>query len=310
MNKKQKIIISVFIFIVLGIVFGFIYANRTEDIRQSQSIIAGAETDDFEEFRGKNYNTDLQTVVFLGIDNNQEVEERSYGYAGQSDAIFVYVMNTKTNQARLLQLSRDTMVDLDLYDINGEFYTSSKGQLALQYAYGDGREQSCIITSEKISQILNNIPIQAYVSFDMGGISQVSEAFGGIDLVLDEDFTDIDSSFVKGEKVHLEGDILETFIRRRDLDATGSNEARMNHHREILEAFLKKDIDNPSKVLEAANPYMVSNLKLSEIEHLLDSNIDEDVIVVPGKMVSGQKHDEFYMDEEELEKIILDLFYQ
>lgn len=310
MLNKTRIIITSFILVILIGIIVFLLSNKVEKIIQKDSVLTEDISQDFESFHGFDYNTDLQTIVLLGIDNNQTVMEHTNGYSGQSDAIFVYVMNVKNDTGKLLQISRDTMVDLDVYDINGEYFSQKKGQIAMQYAYGDGKEESCILASERISELLNHIPIQAYISFDMGGISEVSKSFGGIDIVLEDDNFDINSNFKKGSKVHLEGEELEAFLRSRDVKISGSNDKRMLHHRQIIKSMMNKNIDNKEAVLKTAKPYMVTNLSFSEIEHIMSSQMDEAVIQIPGEVVEGDKHDEFYVDQKSLDKLILDLFYQ
>lgn len=55
---------------------------------------------------------------------------------GQADCIMLLCMNTEDMTGTLLNISRDSMTDIDIYDISGDFVATEKQQLALQYAYG------------------------------------------------------------------------------------------------------------------------------------------------------------------------------
>ena len=57
------------------------------------------------------YNEDLVSILFLGVDK-EAFEEGGMvgdGKAGQADALFLLVLDTKTGKNRLIAISRDTM---------------------------------------------------------------------------------------------------------------------------------------------------------------------------------------------------------
>ena len=86
------------------------------------------------------YNEDLVSILFLGVDKEAFEEGGTVGdgKAGQADALFLLVLDTKTGKSRLIAISRDTMTDVNVYSDLGNFIGTEKLQLCLAYTYGDG----------------------------------------------------------------------------------------------------------------------------------------------------------------------------
>ena len=83
------------------------------------------------------YNSNMRNILFMGVDKKEEMTSNEYaGNGGQADCIMLLCLNTEDMTGTLLNISRDSMTDIDIYDISGDFVTTEKQQLALQYAYG------------------------------------------------------------------------------------------------------------------------------------------------------------------------------
>lgn len=325
MNKKQKIFLIsslIVITLLLGLSAYFYFQENKkghigiaeDDIQISDNSI-GFETIIYQD-KEYEYNTDIKNIVIMGTDIADTIDEgSSVGHAGQVDAIFVLSLNTKNNDINILQLSRDTMIDVDIYDIDGEFYATEPGQLSLQYAYGDGHDVSCLLTTNKISELLNGIPIQAYFALNMDGLPKLSDLMGGIDITLNEDLLDLNPTYSSGTQVHLQGQEFEDFVRYRECETSGSNNARMRRHCLILKGMIEKfrEIKNDNHELmndtyNIAKPYINTNMQLKELEQLLDFEFNEDIINIKGEIVED-KNDQLFLDDEDLKHKIIDLFY-
>lgn len=316
-RKTTAIIVSMLVIVIAIVAFVFVYNSKKEDETSKEEV--KAETFEEVTYKGREYtyNTDIQTIAFLGVDSREKVEMNGTpGWNGQSDTILVAVLDTAHDTGKILQIPRESMVRLELYDMHGEFFSHENAQIALQYAYGDGGVTSCVLATDRISEILNDIPISYYLSLNLDGISVITEAIGGIDIVIPEDYTDVDPSYTKGAKVTLKGDSAEHYLRYRDTDVTGSNIPRMKRQDQVLQALMKqlpkkaeKDSNMYIKLFKEADPYMTTNLKIDNIESLQEYKFDDEIITVPGDMKEGEYHDEFYIDNEQLMSIIINLFY-
>ena len=84
------------------------------------------------------------------------------------------------------------MTDIDIYDANGNYYTSVNAQLATQYAYGNAEQSSCWAKKKTVSELLFDLPIDGYVSLNIDAISTMNDAVGGVEITIPEDYTVID----------------------------------------------------------------------------------------------------------------------
>ena len=79
------------------------------------------EDSDIVKYNGEKYkyNSDIRTVLFLGVDKSETVSlENQPGKGGQADTILLLVLNDNKKTAQILEISRDTMTDIDIYDIS------------------------------------------------------------------------------------------------------------------------------------------------------------------------------------------------
>ena len=320
MKKKQKVVLISGVILLLVIIMGIVFCQdkQTEEIPDvEQEEEAGFETITYKGERYK-YNTDLKTILFMGVDKTEKVKEQEYaGRGGQSDVLMLFVLDTNKQQTQILQISRDSMAQVDVYDMDGEYLTTDTMQIATQYAYGDGAKKSCLLTKETVSELLYGIPIQSYISLNIDGIAVISEAMGGIRITVPEDYTWIDPSFEKGAEVVLKGAQAEAYVRSRDTSVTGSNNNRMERQNQVVEAVAvqlperaKEDPNLYMKLFSSAEQYMVSDLSTSELEKLSTYESYLEIEQVPGEVKAGDLHDEFYVNDEELYDLLIKLFYK
>ena len=88
----------------------------------------------------------------------------------------------------ILPLDRDAMVSLEIPDEDGNILGENTMQLALAYAYGDGKEQSCELAEDAVSGLLHDQRIDGYVSLSMDAIGTVNHLVGGVDVTVTDDF--------------------------------------------------------------------------------------------------------------------------
>lgn len=174
------------------------------------------------------YNKELETLLFLGVDKQEsEFAEHSSGWGGQADCILLFIMDPGQKTITTLQVSRDTMVDIDIYSEGGDKIATEKGQITLQYAYGDGKTRSCWLMEQAVSKLLYGTEIDGYFAMNLEGFSKATDLVGGVELTVPEDYTKIDPAFQKGATVTLDGKLAEKYVRSRDTETLGSNNDRM-----------------------------------------------------------------------------------
>lgn len=275
-------------------------------------------------YQGKKYryNENLITILVMGIDRElQDEEERVIGTNGQADTLFLAVLDSKTGEASLISISRDSMVEVDQYNIEGGYIGRKRMQVCLSYAYGDGREKSCLNTVAAVSRLMYGIPINAYAAIDYSGISKLNDAIGGVPVEIQGDLRYDDPQMQPGNVVRLNGKQAHLYVRGRDTEVLDSNNDRMKRQKQYLLAFInealkaaKKDLSLPVKLYQEAADYSVTNISASEVAYLASIVLEhgfteKDLRSIPGEVIQGEEYAEFIPDEEKVFELILEVFY-
>ena len=279
-------------------------------------------------YQGKEYlyNTDIKTYLMMGVDINGPVQQSSdYTQGGQSDALFLLVVNNKTEQLQVISINRNTMADIELCDEEGIDMGPLKTQICLQHAFGDGKRLSCSKTVDAVSGLFQNIPISGYLAMNMGGIPQMNDAVGGVEVTVLQDisFPKAGVDLKKGKKVTLDGTQAYYYLHGRDTEAYDSATKRLQREEQYIVAYMDKlkkvSTENPDQVTEIYNSvsdYLVTSVDFtSMIEQLMNYGFSEDqMYTVPGKTVEGKpidgkRYEEYHVDEDAMEELIMKVFY-
>lgn len=278
-------------------------------------------------WQGKHYrrNENIVSLLVMGVDHDEEdiahEDELEIGRQGQADTIMVGALDTQTGSLNIINISRDSMVDIDLYDVNGQYAGTENRQICLAYAYGDGNEISCENVSKSVTRLLYGIPVDIYASINLPAVNVLNDAVGGVTLDVLEDLSKKDPDLVKGAIVTLNGDQARIYVRSRNFEDLDGNNARMARQKQYMVAFLQKvqsqvrrNLSTVLTLYQAAQTYMTTNIDLSETAYLASiaftRNITPDTIrTVPGEVEKGEPFAEYHVDEEALYQMILDAYY-
>ena len=269
------------------------------------------------------YNEDIKTFLIMGIDKTDEVIPVAEGTdGGQADGLFLLVLNPHDESIKVIAINRNTMADVDIYDENGRYMTTATAQIAVQHGFGDGVEESCGYQVKAVSKLFYQLPIHGYAAINMSAISTINDTIGGVDVVVLEDLTKADKKLVKGEQVHLVGDMAFTYVKYRDTSLYGSSDSRLLRQKQYLKQFIEKarvksreDSSTALDIYSAIAAQMTTDITADELTYLVplinNYSFDEnDVITLEGTNKKGEKFEEFYVDEEALYETIIDVFYE
>ena len=148
-------------------------------------------------------------------------------YKGRTDSIMVAVLNPKTKKTTLVSFERDQQVNLPDYPEN------SPSKLNAAYAYGNAKELA------KVLKKYYNIPINAYVLINMGGLKTIVNKVGGVDIAPILSFSYEGYTFTKGKTTHMDGAKALAYSRMRYDDPEGDY-GRQKRQRQVLSALLNK----------------------------------------------------------------------
>ncbi len=267
------------------------------------------------------YNTELSTLLILGIDDPVLGEEVvTLRNSSQSDFLLLAVFDPADETCIFLQLDRNTMCDVPYQDSFGKPMGYHYEQLALAHTYGNGLAPSCENTVHTVSRLLYGITIDNYLSLTMDAIPVLNDLVGGVTVTVEDDFTGIDDTLVKGETVTLTADNVENYVRSRmRMVDDDSNEARMRRQRtymtglfSAMSAAMKRDPSFALDAFGALEKSMVTDCTVDQLSAYVDRFDGYSVggiFTLEGETRMGEVYQEFYVDEEALKKLVMDVFY-
>lgn len=267
------------------------------------------------------YNEDIINILCMGVDREREQQETVVGKNGQSDSIFLAALDKSTGNMTLLAVSRDSMVDVDVYNIDDEFVKTEKKQLCLAYAYGKDDRESSENVVRSAQRLLYGIPITGFAAINLPSIAVLNDAVDGVEVEILEDFSSWDSTMRKGNKVKLTGQQAKAYVQTRDVSKVDSNQYRVRRQKQYLLAFVnkalqqtKKDITVPLELYTLLGDDLTTNIDSSEVTYLASLLLQHGmpkitIESVPGEVRMGGKNAEFYPDDAALYELILKLFY-
>lgn len=327
----KKILISIFCAIIVCIlgIFGiskYVQKDGENKLHEANLVVNTNEDYQYMEYQGKKYQyrEECINILCIGVDKEERMSEKDDdgGSLGQADAILLVSIDTAENKIRVIAIPRDTMVILKQYDDKNNLIASWEGQITLQYACGDGQEESSLLVAEQVAKILHNIPMNGFASINLSCIPIINDAVGGVKLTMDNDYTLFNPEFEKGATVHLQGEAAKNFVQGRDIQVAGSAYDRIGRQKQYLKAFMeqaKKAVKTypllPIQLLRELDDNMITDCTYSEIFYLatIIKNCgfsEEELHILPGEITSGNVYEEYYLDEEAVTKLIVDLFYE
>ena len=308
-------------------VAGLGYAGiQKKKAAEAASAKATTEADDSNTvtWQGKTYkyNQNLSNYLLLGVDKRTPAETRvGKADAGQADALFLLSLNRKTKEMTLISIPRDTMTDVESFDLEGKSLGKSKDHISLSYGYGDGGAESCKLTQEAVSNLFYGLPIQGYLAMNLDGIPELTKSLGGLTVTVPNNSLEYKyPEFAEGAEVTLTEENTEVFLRSRDVDESQSAIYRMERQKAFLDAFSKKakecyeqNAKFAADLFVAIKPYTVTNISEDRLMKLFQTADEGDGYTewtVPGEGTQGLSYDEYHVDDDALYAKIMETFYQ
>lgn len=271
-------------------------------------------------YQGKTYyyNDHLSNYLFLGVDTRETLGEQSGTLGGQADAIYLLSWDRSENTLQGISIPRDTMTEIETFDIQGNSLGTTENHLNLQYAYGDGAHTSCQLMEKAVSQLLYEVPIEGYCALNMDAMPVLADSVGGVEVTVpDNSLAGVDPSFTQGAQVTITGENAETFLRYRDINETQSALLRSNRQKIFLDAFAQKarqtaeeDLGFVTKLYDSLKKYMVTSMGADQFLKLSQADYQKGTLRdLPGTGTQGDYYDEYHVDDSQLYPMILEMFY-
>lgn len=322
-NDKRKLMrgLAVALLAVFLLTGAFLLLELWE---KRQSIFPEQKTENtVYEYNGVEYvkNEDVESFLILGLDKFEDaINNDSYNNDQRADFLMLLVFDNSEKKFTAVHLNRDTMVNMNVLGVAGQKIGMVNKQLALAHTYGNGRDVSCRNTADAVSELLNGVKVNHYLSITMDAVPILNDLLGGVEVTVLDDFSGIDDTLIKGETVTLHGDHALTYVRERYGLEDSSNSTRMVRQRQYMTAVYDKamlEIENDDNfVIEASSKladYIVSDRSVNQLQEIakkLSQYKFTEIETLKGESVVKDGLMEFRPDADSIDKIVFELFYK
>jgi len=264
---------------------------------------------------------ELETVLVMGVDKYAaDTETDSYVNQEQADFLLLLVLDRNAGVCTALPLNRDTMTEITALGLAGERTGSFTGQLALAHTYGSGGLDSAHNEGRAVSTLLYGTEIDHVMAFTMDAVPVLTDAVGGVPVVVEDDFSAMTDQLPMGQEVTLRGDLALTFVRGRgSMGGEKTNLNRMARQNAYLQGLYRQlqgaaqDEGFLTQLLLELSPYLDTDCTAAQLNDLYQTVVQDrlEVLDAPaGEAVEGSEFMEFYVDEGALQQTVIDLFYE
>lgn len=269
------------------------------------------------------YNSLITTILYAGLDSTDPLKaSETYSNKARADSVSVVILDKKKKKMSIIALNRDTMTEIRRYTRTGEDMGTYVSHLGYAYSYGDGGEVSCEDLKEAVENLLG-ISIDEYAVTNQSSITSINDLVGGVTVTVpNDDLAVMYPELKKGAVVTLDDSNVKDFLQHRDTAADFSNEGRIERQQAYVTAYvdllkdrLASEPDQLWQEIDQMNDYLQTSItknKYLSLARLLEkvSFTDADYYRPTGKDSAGELHDEFYVDEDALQQLVIDLFYE
>ena len=309
---------------VLIIAAAFLLLSLWE--RQQGRFAATDPEDTFVTYEGQKYQrkSGVETYLILGLDKYEgQTSADSHASGVQTDFLLLLVLDKKTGKSNAIQISRDTMTQVNKLAVGGTAVVDSHiGQVALAYSYAsdDNGKIRCRNTIDSVEYILDGAKVNHYIAMTMDGVAVGTDLVGGVEVTVLDDFTGVDDTLVQGEQVTLMGQQALTYVRTRYGLEDSTNSTRMARQQQYMTAFYEKalsklegDDEFALKFVDTMDEYVVYDLPDQRLQQFITELGDYEFMGIrelEGRTEQGREFVEFYPDEDATRRLVMELFYE
>ena len=265
----------------------------------------------------------VETFLVLGINSlTTKTTTDAYTNNNQSDFLMLVVLDNEAKTYTAIHIDQNTMVDINVLGLAGEKLDTVNDRSATSYSYGNRKNLSCRNTADAVSSLLMGVEVDGYVALNDETVEVLSDLVGGVELVVLDDFTEIDPLMVKDERVTLTGQQAVIYIHGRAKFENSSNSNRTNRQKQYISAlyhaFVAKVMGEggeqfASDTSNIISDYVFSNKSSTQLQTMVNKVIEYEYLGekdIAGDTLLGGDFAEFHPDEDAVKEMIIELFYE
>ncbi len=321
-NRKKTFLILLFIVcLLIGVLY---YQSTSVDRKRSEMPILIDGDTTFTHIQ------DINCYLLLGLDSYGEIEEPvNYTDGARADFIVLLMINHEDETWQLFNIDRDTLVTMETYDENGNSEGPVYQQICLTHLFGDSIKENNENTADAVSELLWNEPIDGIYAMNIGGIGELNDLVGGVEMTLDDDFSDAYADMTEGATVTLDAERAYAYLVLRQTVDDGTNVSRNIRQQKYISALiaqLKESVASDKslvfKLYTSLRKYSKTDISLLNFikiarcvmryEHLDTISLEgtHQIEYEIGDVNQEEPHTTFRIDEQSLKERIVNLFYE
>ena len=240
---KKRLLLVLDGILILALVIGVLLFQRAADTKEKNAAAQAAL--DREHESGVVYNGNLyllkpglMSVLLIGTDRYPEDvrtgSEKEWSNGDFADFLVLLVFDHNRKTMTPIHICADTLCELpgDLAEEN------KNGKIALAYSSGKSRRDGCVNICKAAEELLYGAPIDHYTAIDVEAIPLVNDLLGGVTIMLQDDFTELGSEFLRGNSVTLHGSEALAYIRQQGQEIMDSLALRRARQQSYLDALI------------------------------------------------------------------------
>lgn len=337
-NKRRVVMLIAFSVLIIFVLSVLIFFKTARHTLENKNIVINGKNvshksiDEVVDYNGKKYHykEGLINIVILGADNDLPVSEKQekIGDMGQTDAIYLVSIDTNKDSLRVYAIPRDSMGEIEVRNESGQLVSLLNAQLALQYNFALNCVDSSKLSADAVSKLMYYVPVNRVCVFNSDAIGVINDAVGGVEITIENDFTDesgevLEPEFYKDNTLKLTGEQAVTFVRERDCSIFKSAMDRVSRQEQYIGSLVdtakSKLKKNPMLAISILNKLkendcIYTDISVSEFMYIAQLAARthfsmDDVITIPGEVQMGEEFEEYHTDSVALKKMILENFY-
>jgi len=323
-TKSHICLLLLYGIILAGIVLFWVFFDKEEPAAETFGSLDGRFESDISIVHNGNTlhyrESEITNYLLIGMDR-EYMSPVDFQDGGQADFLLMLSVDRVNRTITPLMIDRDTMTPVQTYGTFGNAAGTRTMQICLAQAYSGSGVTGSDNTSAAVSGLLYGVKIDRCIMLDLGGIVLLNDAIGGVTVTLEDDMTMLDPALIKGETVHLTGELAEHFVRGRMTVGDGTNAARMRRQSAYIDALVAQTrlqmAENENFVKDLMN-ILSGHMQSATPENTLISEANaygsyewQPLQTLPGTHRTGEDgFSEFWPDEPALSEIIVDIWFE
>lgn len=275
------------------------------------------------EYNGNEYvlKENVESFLVMGLDKTSDLANAdSYNNNQSADFLMLFVFDNQLKKFSAIQINRDTMTDVNVLGVNGNKIDTVTRQIALAHTYGNGKDVSCRNTMDAVSKLLLDSKVNHYISFTLDSVPVFNDLVDGVELTVLDDFSGVDDTLAKGQKITLSGEQALKYVQSRGGLKENDNISRMERQKQYITALYNKSkikmAENEEFILNAStkmSEYIVSDRSVTQLRELAKKFAEYEFLGIEnivGESKKGEEYMEFYPDEDSVKRIVIENFYE